>query len=62
MQIRRHLERLHDLEYVSVRGGRNGVSMKYELLTDAEESDQTYHVGVIDVAKLRKKPNEKPRK
>ena len=55
MQIRRHLERLLDLEYVNIRGGRNGIAMKYELLTDAQESDQTYHVGLIDVAKLRKK-------
>ena len=37
------------------RGGRNGVQIKYELLTDAEEDGTGYHVGLIDVAKLRKK-------
>ena len=55
MQIRRHLERLLELEYVNVRGGRNGVAMKYELLTDAQESNWVYHVGLLDVAELKKK-------
>lgn len=54
-QIRRHLERLLELEYIATRGGRNGVQMKYELLTDAEEDGTGFHVGLIDVAKLRKK-------
>ena len=55
MQIRRHLERLIDLEYVNMRGGRNGVAMKYELLSDANEKDESYRVGLIETAKLRKK-------
>ena len=55
MQIRRHLERLLELEYLAVRGGRNGVAMKYELLTDAEEKPDAYHVGLLDVEKLRAK-------
>jgi len=54
-QIRRHLERLLELEYIATRGGRNGIQIKYELLTDAQEDGQTYHVGLLDVAKLRKK-------
>jgi DNA primase catalytic core len=54
-QIRRHLERLLELEYISTRGGRNGIQIKYELLTDAEEDGTGYHVGLLDVAKLRKK-------
>ena len=58
MQIRRHLERLLELEYLNVRGGRNGVAMKYELLTEIEEGDQAYHVGLLDVEKLRAQ-NEK---
>ena len=57
MQIRRHLERLCDLEYIAQRGGRNGIQIKYELLTDANESAKSYHVGLLDVAKLR---NKKP--
>jgi hypothetical protein len=55
MQIRRHLERLLELEYLTVRGGRNGVAMKYELLTDAEEKPGSYHVGLLDVEKLKAK-------
>jgi len=54
-QIRRHLERLIDLEYVSMRGGRNGVQIKYELLTNAQEERSEYLIGLIDVEKLRKK-------
>jgi hypothetical protein len=53
MQIRRHLERLIELEYVGVRGGRNGIAMKYELLIDANEKSEGYRVGLIDTAKLK---------
>jgi hypothetical protein len=49
------LERLNELEYISTRGGRNGVQMKYELLIDPKEDRTGYLVGLIDVAKLRKK-------
>jgi hypothetical protein len=62
MQIRRHIERLHDLEHIAARGGRNGVSIQYELLTDAAESTDGYHVGLLDVAKLRRKQSRKPPK
>lgn len=53
-QIRRHLEHLIELEHISQRGGRNGLLIKYELLTDAMESADCFHVGLIDVSKLRK--------
>jgi hypothetical protein len=55
MQIRRHLERLLELEYLTVRGGRNGVALKYELLTDAEETPDAYHVGLLDIEILKAK-------
>jgi len=55
MQIRRHLERLLELEYLTVRGGRNGVALKYELLTDAEETPDAYHVGLLDIEALKVK-------
>jgi DNA primase len=58
MQIRRHLERLLELEYLAVRGGRNGVALKYELLTDAEEKPDVYHVGLLDIEKLKAKEKE----
>jgi hypothetical protein len=53
MQVRRHLERLQELEHVTTRGGRNGLTIKYELLTDVNESAESYHVGLMDIAKLR---------
>jgi hypothetical protein len=59
MQVRRHLERLGELEYVHLRSGRNGALMKYELLADAAETGGGYHVGLLEVAKLRRR---KPRK
>jgi len=57
MQVRRHLERLTDLEYVHLRSGRNGALMKYELLADLAETGGGYHVGLLDVAKLRRPNN-----
>ena len=58
-QIRRHLERLLELEHVNVRGGRNGVQMKYELLLDASEQAGAFHVGLIDVEELKQKEAKK---
>ncbi|NRB75049.1 MAG: toprim domain-containing protein [Verrucomicrobiales bacterium] len=54
-QIRRHLDRLADLEYVVVRHGRNGIALQYELLVDADEKADGFAVGLLDPAKLRKK-------
>ena len=53
MQIRRHLERLLDLEYLTTRGGRNGVAMKYEFLGDLETGADGYQVGLLDLSKLK---------
>jgi hypothetical protein len=62
MQIRRHLDRLQELEHVTTRGGRNGVTIRYELLSDTSESADLYHVGLLDVTKLRRKQSPKPAK
>jgi len=51
-QVKRHLERLQELEYVAARHGRMGLAMAYELLVDANESDAPAHIGLIDAAKL----------
>jgi len=59
MQIRRHLERLNDFEYIALRGGRNGVAIKYELLVDVDEENEGWKVGLIDVKKLRRKQQNK---
>ncbi len=58
-QIRRHLDHLIELEHVAQRGGRNGLLIQYELLTDSTETATGYHVGLIDIAKLRLKNPKK---
>ncbi len=52
-QVKRHLDRLQELEYVAPRHGRMGLAMSYELLVDANESDAPGHIGLIDAAKLK---------
>jgi hypothetical protein len=50
-QLRVHLERLVELEYLAIRHGRLGSPFVYELLIDTTET--VAHVGLIDVATLR---------
>jgi hypothetical protein len=52
-QVRFHLERLRDLEYIAARYGRPGSAFQYELLTDCREPRETTHIGLLDVEKLR---------
>ena len=52
-QIRFHLERLRDLEYIAARFGRNGNAFQYELLTDCRETSETGTIGLLDVQKLQ---------
>jgi DNA primase catalytic core len=54
-QVRTHLERLEQMEYVSRRGGKQGSRCFHELLVDASEAAKVWQVGLIDVEKLRKK-------
>lgn len=54
-QIRRHLDRLADLEYVAIRHGRNGVTLQYELLINATTETNNFSLGLLDPAKLRRK-------
>jgi hypothetical protein len=51
-QVRAHLERLVDLEYLAVRCGRMGSQFVYELLSPEEDPPQD--VPLIDVAALKK--------
>ena len=55
MQIKRHLERLAELEYIASRHGRNGAAFHYELLVDANEAQGVWRVGLLNLEKLRKK-------
>ena len=54
-QVRLHMQRLEDLEYIARRHGRNGISCVYELLIDANEPEGVWHVGLLDVEELRKR-------
>jgi DNA primase len=52
-QIRAHLERLQELEYIETRFGRLGSAFQYELVTDCRETADKAHIGLLDVEKLR---------
>lgn len=47
-QVRRHLERLQELEYVQLCKGRNGVTMKYKLLVSPEEATPRHDITLIN--------------
>jgi DNA primase catalytic core len=52
-QVRVHLERLVELEYLAVRHGRLGSQFVYEVLFDLDAPETVAHVGLIDVEKLK---------
>jgi len=52
-QVRAHLERLRDLEYVAARFGRPGSTYQYELLVDPFGEPGADPVGLLDPEKLR---------
>ena len=52
-QVRVHLGKLEDLEYVQRRWGRQGKRCVYELLTDMDEPEHAWQIGLIDVTKLK---------
>ncbi len=51
-QIRVHLDRLRELEYIAARYGRPGSAFQYELLTDFRTSNDTAAIGLLNVEKL----------
>ena len=52
-QVRAHLERLRELEYIAAHFGRPGTTFQYVLVTDCRESGECAHIGLLDVEKLR---------
>jgi DNA primase len=52
-QVRAHLERLRDLEYIAARYGRPGSAFQYELLIDPKTDGGTDRVGLLDPEKLK---------
>jgi DNA primase catalytic core len=57
-QLRVHLDRLAEQEYVGVRCGRMGSQFVYELLIDADANPQAALIALIDVEKLRRAGND----
>jgi len=53
-QVRVHLARLIELEFIAARSGRFGSAFHYELLIDADGPEIAARIGLIDVADLRK--------
>ena len=54
-QVRMHMERLEQMEYVHRSQGRQGSRCTYELLVNAHEKAKGYQINLIDVEKLRDK-------
>ena len=52
-QVRVHLERLVELEYIAPRFGRAGSAFIYELLVDVDSAEDASPIGLLDVDKLR---------
>lgn len=53
-QVRTHIRKLEDLEYLARRHGRQGLGCVYELLIDCREPEGIAHVGLLDLDQLRK--------
>jgi len=53
-QVRVHLERLVELEYLAIRCGRMGGPFQYELLIQIDAPENIAHIGLIAVEELRK--------
>jgi DNA primase len=54
-QVRAHLERLVELEYIELRHARLGSAFAYELMLDADAPEAVAHIGLIDVEQLRRR-------
>lgn len=52
-QVRVHLERLVELEYLAIRHGRLGSAFVYEILFDLDAPEAGAHIGLIEVESLR---------
>lgn len=60
-QLKVHLHRLEELEYLLVHRGGRGQSFVYELLYDGDAEQPAPHLsGLIDVAELKRRYDEKP--
>jgi DNA primase catalytic core len=51
--LRKHVERLVELEYLLTHRGQRGQSFEYELLYDGDGSGMTHLAGLLDIATIR---------
>jgi len=54
-QVKLHLDRLQELEYIALWHGRMGRAFEYELLANVNEPNEKHMIGLLDVEKLKKK-------
>ncbi len=60
-QVKKHMQRLEDLEYVLVHSGSRGKSIVYELLYSGEgQTGDLFLMGLVDVNSLRYDEQKKP--
>ncbi len=60
-QVKKHMHRLEELEYVLVHSGSRGKSIVYELLYNGEgEEGDNFLMGLLDVNKLRYDEQKNP--
>ncbi|MEW8025994.1 MAG: toprim domain-containing protein [Candidatus Thiodiazotropha sp.] len=60
-QVKKHLRRLEELEYVLVHSGSRGKSIVYELLYQGEgEAGESFLMGLLDVRKLQYDDKKEP--
>ena len=60
-QVKKHLRRLEELEYVLVHSGSRGKSIVYELLYRGEGEDgESFLMGLLDVKKLEYDDQKEP--
>ena len=53
-QVRVHMQKLEDMEYIGRRSGRQGSLCLYQLLLDAENKTTACPIGLTDIKKLKK--------
>lgn len=51
-QVRTHMQKLEDLEYLARRHGKQGLGCIYELLVDRNEPEGIAHIGLISLDQL----------
>lgn len=62
-QVKKHMHRLEEMEYVLVHRGKRGQSFEYELLYQGEGgSSQSFLMGLIDTHQLKQDANKEPLK